>query len=144
MNEEYIKKLEESNKLLEETLSKYKDRYGELNPIVAFQNPSEDVVFGSLPLAGGVAQMNGNNVATFSGNVVASSFSIKNYTDDTITITRENIVTKDYVNDVFSESLKKLSKEIQVISTILNKKPKASKYVRYIRVIMKKIKRKFK
>ena len=66
MNEEYIKKLEEDNKRLEETLVKYIDRYGELKPIVlppVEVKPSDTVTFGKLSgMNVNVAQMTPSNI----------------------------------------------------------------------------------
>jgi hypothetical protein len=139
MNEEYIKKLEDVNKRLEEALGKYIDRYGELKPIVEFPtNPNDTVAFG--PLSG----ISMSNVAQ------SHTFVAQSPNGNMITINDSGIVFKGNVtfdcpsvnSTVESEALKQI-KEVKIMLQVANRKPKP-RFKRYCRVALKKLKRKFK
>jgi hypothetical protein len=154
MNDDYIKKLEEENKRLEETLGKYIDRYGEIKPYQkpdVIVGPIEDT-FGSLvggvitagPIYGvssnGITSMN-NNITTFSatspnGNSISVS-------DGGITIKSNNINID--CESITSSKESETSKQLKVIKSMLEQiarmKPKPI-FKRYCRVTFKRLKRK--
>lgn len=128
---EYIKKLEDENQKLQETVSLYQDRYGDIyetiekekskQVLMLDQTVAGQLVSGTLK-GGDLFSLNGGNIGVSSGFCVQSS---------EISVWQPQ------------EEAKKLQKEINNLTNIIVNKNKPF-YKRYFRVIIRKIKRKFK
>lgn len=129
---EYIKKLEDENQKLQETVSLYQSRYGDIYETIANEEskrklilePTSEIVTGQLvsgTLKGGDL-FSFNNVGVSIGNIIQSS-DVKVWQPQ--------------------EDSKKLQKELNELKNIIVNKNKPF-YKRYFRVIIRKMKRKFK
>jgi hypothetical protein len=123
MNDEYIKKLEDQNKLLEETLSKYKEKFGELEPTklspVWIDN---DNIFSAQSANGNFLTINDNGIGFKANNITIDAQSI--------------------VSTVESEALKEI-RQIKKFLENTYRKPKP-RLKRYCKFLIRKFKRKFK
>jgi predicted nucleic acid-binding Zn-ribbon protein len=124
---EYITKLEEENKKLQETNSLYQERYGDIYETI---EKEKNKVFENLKESDfSTATLNGNLFTANSGNVAISSGFIVQSSDINVWQPQDDA--------------KKIQKEISDLKNIIINQRKPF-YKRKIRVIMRKIKRKFK
>lgn len=155
---EYTKKLEESNKTLEATLARYIDKYGELKeepPMKAYDDKSGEWMVGEISgslgslnhttLNGCIAQ--GTPFLTSNAN---AQFSVVNTGPETITFTAPNIKFDSdtitlgrNVDDAMKMAIDGVHKKLDDIQKRFYAKPKP-RFKRYCRVTLKKLKRIFK
>lgn len=141
MNEEYIKKLEEDNKRLEETLARYVARYGDTPPEPFKIKTDEDNGFltnvSSNMKITSFAPSNAFLAHSANGNMIAVNDKGIEFKSNNITFDCQNVIST-----IESDTIKEL-KELKKLLEISQRKPKP-KFKRYCRVALKKLKRKFK